>query len=165
MLDVKPKALSGSHYVVTEFEADYESCYLSENLSDRRLKWPDYNLRPKFINSMSVHSRDNSPYQKHSASPSMLTPKPEFAYPQRKVLEREFPIFNIETECKTTYTNHDSKQSPDRNPSIKKNTGTEGHTTASPSKSPERIQTQNPIKKEKPKVSKNPFNKEKIKRS
>lgn len=152
---MKPKALSGSDHVVTEFEADYDSYYLSEKLSDRRLKWPDYNLRPKFINSI-MDSRENSPSPK-TFSPTMLANRPEFIYPQRKMLEREFPVM-IEAECKTTYTNHDSKQLPDARISSKKDTAaTEGLTTASPSKSPTKS------KKEKPKVSKNPFHKEKDK--
>lgn len=160
MLDVKPKALSGTVQTMHELEADYESCYLSENLSDRRLKWPNYNMNPKFLGSMAC-SRDNSPSPKRVYSPSMLMTKPEFAYPQRKVLERDFPSIHIEAECRTTYTNHDSKNLPDtRNTSTKKGTGTEALTTASPSKSPGKITN---VAKEKPKVSKNPFHKEKDK--
>lgn len=161
MLDVKPKALSGGYNMGTEIEGDYESCFLSENLSDRRLKWPDYNIRPKFLASM--YSRDNSPVQKRTMSPTMLRVKPEFAYPQRKILEREFPVVNIEAECRTTYTNHDSKQAADRNISTKKNTATDDPTTASPSKSPERGIKDKQLPKGKKPISKNPFHKDKDK--
>ena len=155
----KLKAFSGNDNVRDDFELDLESHNLSENLSDRRLKWPDYNLRPKFISFL--YSVDNYTPPKNNISPSMLNRKPVFDYPLPKNLEGELPTNFMETDNKTTFTNHDSKNVEKRHTSSKKGTGTDALTTASPSKSPTRAVVDSPPIKVKQKVSKNPFQKEK----